>query len=51
MQSLMEVTLLAENAGVPRHTFLEFINNSVLWAQKAPIAQPSLEANLGMRLD
>jgi len=30
MESLMEVTLLAEKAGVARHTFLEFINRSVM---------------------
>jgi 3-hydroxyisobutyrate dehydrogenase-like beta-hydroxyacid dehydrogenase len=29
-QSLAEVTILAEKGGVPRHTFLEFINNSVM---------------------
>ncbi len=29
-QNLVEVTLLAEKAGVPRHAFLDFINNSVM---------------------
>jgi 3-hydroxyisobutyrate dehydrogenase len=29
-QNLMEITLLAEKAGVPRHAFLAFINNSVM---------------------
>jgi len=29
-QSLAEVTVLAEKAGVPRHAFLDFINNCVL---------------------
>lgn len=29
-QSLAEVTVLAEKGGVPRHAFLEFINNSVV---------------------
>jgi 3-hydroxyisobutyrate dehydrogenase len=29
-QSLVEITLLAQKAGVPRHAFLEFINNSVM---------------------
>jgi 3-hydroxyisobutyrate dehydrogenase len=29
-QNLVEITLLAEKAGVPRHAFLEFINNSVV---------------------
>ncbi|EME68155.1 6-phosphogluconate dehydrogenase [Paramagnetospirillum caucaseum] len=29
-QSLAEVTILAEKGGVPRHAFLDFINNSVM---------------------
>jgi 3-hydroxyisobutyrate dehydrogenase len=29
-QSLAEITVLAEKAGLPRHAFLDFINNSVL---------------------
>lgn len=29
-QSLAEVTILAERGGVPRHAFLDFINNSVM---------------------
>lgn len=29
-QNLAEITILAERAGVPRHAFLEFINNSVM---------------------
>lgn len=29
-QNLAEITILAEKAGVPRHAFLDFINNSVL---------------------
>jgi 3-hydroxyisobutyrate dehydrogenase len=29
-QSLAEITVLAEKGGVPRHAFLEFINNSVM---------------------
>ncbi|HZX93707.1 MAG TPA: NAD-binding protein, partial [Myxococcales bacterium] len=29
-QSLAEITVLAEKAGVPRHAFLDFINKSVL---------------------
>jgi 3-hydroxyisobutyrate dehydrogenase len=29
-QNLVEITLLAEKAGVPRHAFLAFINNSVM---------------------
>jgi 3-hydroxyisobutyrate dehydrogenase len=29
-QNLVEITLLAEKAGVPRHAFLDFINNSVM---------------------
>lgn len=30
IESLIEVTLLAQKAGVPRHAFLQFINGSVL---------------------
>ena len=30
IQSLAEITVLAEKAGVPRHAFLEFINQSVM---------------------
>ncbi len=30
MENLMEITLLAQKAGVPRHAFLQFMNNSVL---------------------
>lgn len=30
IESLMEVTLLAQKAGVPRHAFLQFINGSVM---------------------
>jgi 3-hydroxyisobutyrate dehydrogenase len=30
IENLVEITLLAEKAGVPRHAFLEFINNSVV---------------------
>jgi 3-hydroxyisobutyrate dehydrogenase len=29
-QSLAEITILAEKGGVPRHAFLDFMNNSVL---------------------
>ncbi len=29
-QNLAEITVLAQKAGVPRHAFLEFINNSVM---------------------
>jgi len=29
-QSLAEITVLAEKAGVPRHAFLDFINKSVM---------------------
>jgi 3-hydroxyisobutyrate dehydrogenase len=30
IQNLAEITILAEKAGVPRHAFLEFINDSVM---------------------
>ena len=40
--SLMEVTLLAEKAGVPRHAFLKFINNSVLGSIFTQYKSPAL---------
>jgi 3-hydroxyisobutyrate dehydrogenase len=30
IQNLVEITVLAQKAGVPRHAFLEFMNNSVM---------------------
>jgi 3-hydroxyisobutyrate dehydrogenase len=30
IENLIEITLLAQKAGVPRHAFLEFMNNSVM---------------------
>jgi 3-hydroxyisobutyrate dehydrogenase len=30
IQNLVEITLLAQKAGVPRHAFLDFMNNSVM---------------------
>ncbi len=44
-QSLMEVTLLAEKSGVPRHAFLKFINSSVLGSIFTQYKSPAL-ANL-----
>jgi 3-hydroxyisobutyrate dehydrogenase len=44
-QSLLEVTLLAEKHGVPRHAFLRFINNSVLGSIFTQYKSPAL-ANL-----
>lgn len=44
-QSLLEVTLLAEKHGVPRHAFLKFINNSVLGSIFTQYKSPAL-ANL-----
>jgi len=44
-QSLVEVTLLAEKHGVPRHAFLKFINNSVLGSIFTQYKSPAL-ANL-----
>jgi 3-hydroxyisobutyrate dehydrogenase len=45
LQSLIEVTLLAEKHGVPRHAFLEFINHSVLGSIFTQYKSPAL-ANL-----
>ena len=32
IQDLAEITILAQKAGIPRHAFMEFMNNSVLGA-------------------
>jgi 3-hydroxyisobutyrate dehydrogenase len=45
LESLIEVTLLAEKHGVPRHAFLKFINNSVLGSIFTQYKSPAL-ANL-----
>ncbi len=37
IQNLAEITVLAEKAGVPRHAFLEFINNSVIGLDLLPL--------------
>ena len=41
-QSLCEITLLAQKAGVPRHAFLEFINQSVMGAVLTRNKTPAL---------
>jgi 3-hydroxyisobutyrate dehydrogenase len=45
LQSLIEVTLLAEKHGVPRHAFLKFVNNSVMGSIFTQYKSPAL-ANL-----
>jgi 3-hydroxyisobutyrate dehydrogenase len=40
-QSLAEITVLAEKGGVPRHTFLEFINNSVMGSMFSRYKSPA----------
>ncbi len=42
IQNLSEITVLAEKAGVPRHAFLEFINNSVLGSIFSRYKSPAL---------
>jgi len=42
IQSLVEVTVLAEKAGVPRHAMLEFINKSVMGSMFTQYKSPSL---------
>ena len=42
IQSLCEITVLAEKAGVPRHAFLEFINNSVMGSIFTRYKSPAL---------
>jgi 3-hydroxyisobutyrate dehydrogenase-like beta-hydroxyacid dehydrogenase len=41
-QSLAEITVLAEKGGVPRHAFLEFINNSVVGSPFTRYKTPAL---------
>jgi 3-hydroxyisobutyrate dehydrogenase len=40
-QSLAEITVLAEKGGVPRHAFLEFMNNSVMGSQFTRYKSPA----------
>ena len=40
-QNLAEITVLAEKAGVPRHAFLDFINNSVMGSMFSTYKTPA----------
>ena len=42
IQSLVEVTVLAEKGGVPRHAFLDFINKSVMGSTFTRYKSPAL---------
>jgi 3-hydroxyisobutyrate dehydrogenase len=42
IQSLCEITVLAEKAGVPRHAFLEFMNQSVMGSPFTRYKSPAL---------
>ena len=42
IQSLSEITVLAQKAGVPRHAFLEFINQSVMGSTFSRYRSPAL---------
>jgi 3-hydroxyisobutyrate dehydrogenase-like beta-hydroxyacid dehydrogenase len=42
IQSLAEITILAEKAGVPRHAFLDFINKSVMGSVFSRYKTPAL---------
>ena len=42
IQSLVEITVLAEKAGVPRHAFLKFMNNSVMGSMFTRYKTPAL---------
>lgn len=42
IQSLCEITLLAQKAGVPRHAFLEFMNQSVMGSTFSKYKTPAL---------
>jgi 3-hydroxyisobutyrate dehydrogenase len=42
IENLIEITLLAEKAGVPRHAFLAFMNNSVMGSMFTRYKAPAL---------
>jgi 3-hydroxyisobutyrate dehydrogenase len=42
MENLIEITLLAQKAGVPRHAFLQFVNNSVMGSIFTQYKSPAL---------
>jgi 3-hydroxyisobutyrate dehydrogenase len=42
IENLVEITLLAQKAGVPRHAFLEFMNNSVMGSIFTQYKTPAL---------
>jgi 3-hydroxyisobutyrate dehydrogenase len=42
IQNLVEITVLAEKAGVPRHAFLDFLNNSVMGSMFSKYKSPAL---------
>ncbi|HLI22479.1 MAG TPA: NAD(P)-dependent oxidoreductase [Stellaceae bacterium] len=42
IQSLAEITVLAEKGGVPRHAFLDFLNNSVMGSVFSRYKSPAL---------
>jgi len=42
IQNLAEITILAQKAGVPRHAFLDFINNSVMGSIFSRYKTPAL---------
>ena len=42
IQSLAEITVLAQKAGVPRHAFLEFMNQSVMGSTFSRYKSPAI---------
>jgi 3-hydroxyisobutyrate dehydrogenase len=42
IQNLAEITILAQKAGVPRHAFLDFLNNSVMGSMFTAYKSPAL---------
>jgi 3-hydroxyisobutyrate dehydrogenase len=48
-QSLCEITILAQKAGVPRHAFLDFLNKSVMGSMFSRYKTPAL-VNLDFRV-
>ena len=42
IQNVVEITVLAEKAGVPRHSFLDFLNKSVMGSMFTQYKTPSI---------
>ena len=50
IENLIEITLLANKMGVPRHAFLAFMNNSVMGSMFTRYKSPRKDLDLGLAL-